>query len=620
MYYTAQLVRIMKAFRRCMLFFMTVILLMSAGSSYAAGFTQPYSHYSDRENIRDVLADFARSQGYTAQLSEQISGLVSGRFDRVDPEVFAKGMEAAYGVRYYVLNDTLYFYHESEETRTIFRPSSVQPQKLRSMLQNSSLIARELPLSIDSNGLLVLTGPAFYVNGLVSLAREFDRGEEHQVVMEVFKLKHAKAQDVRLDNLDAVVILPGIASILQRMVGSSVEGAGGFSMVAKSPALQGLRGSGMAASAGGSATAGEGSGPVVSSESGDPNAGFTPRIIADSRLNAVIIQDFKYRMPYYRQVIDELDVPLRLVELHAAIVDIDIDAAESLGVDWRAGHRSGNWGGEIGSGQPNWDGSFPAGNPDAGGIFSTIFQTNHSQFMAQVNMLEEDNKAKTLGKPSVLTLDNIEAVLEDTTTRYVPISGNDSSDLFMVESGTVLRVTPHIIESADGGAPLISMVISLQSNQDSSDNGDYFTTADGNITVPPVKQTRINTQAVVREGQSLLLGGYYVQYAAAGDSGVPVLKDVPVAGGLFGSENESTYTRERLLLITPRILDLDELNVPAQVRELGFDREATQSDYNHVVREPKTEESSGCSSNRNAPAAPSALGTQSGSGMEISLP
>ena len=89
-----------------MLFFMTVILLMSAGSSYAAGFTQPYSHYSDRENIRDVLADFARSQGYTAQLSEQISGLVSGRFDRVDPEVFAKGMEAAYGVRYYVLNDT----------------------------------------------------------------------------------------------------------------------------------------------------------------------------------------------------------------------------------------------------------------------------------------------------------------------------------------------------------------------------------------------------------------------------------------------------------------------------------------------------------------------------------
>lgn len=610
----------MKAFRRFMLFFMTVILLMSAGSSYAASFTQPYSHYSDRESIRDVLADFARSQGLTAQISEQINGLVSGRFDKVDPQVFVEGMGAAYGVRYYVLNDTLYFYHESEETRTIFRPSSVQPQTLRSMLQNSHLIARELPLSIDSNGLLVLTGPAFYVNGLVAIAREFDRGEEHQVVMEVFKLKHAKAQDVRLDNLDAVVILPGIASILQRMVGSSVEGAGGFSMVAKSPALQGLRGSGMAATAGGSSPAAEGSGPLVSSESGDPNAGFTPRIIADSRLNAVIIQDFKYRMPYYRQVIDELDVPLRLVELHAAIVDIDIDAAQSLGVDWRAGRRSGNWGGEIGSGQLNWDGSFPADNPDGGGIFSTIFQTNHSQFMAQVNMLEEDNKAKTLGKPSVLTLDNIEAVLEDTTTRYVPISGNDSSDLFMVESGTVLRVTPHIIESADGGAPLISMVISMQSNQDASDNGDYYTTSDGSITVPPVKQTRINTQAVVREGQSLLLGGYYVQYAAAGDSGVPTLKDVPVAGGLFGSENESTYTRERLLLITPRILDLDELNVPSQVRELGFDREATQSDYNNVIREAKTEESSGCSSNRNAPTAPSAAGTQSGSGMEISLP
>ncbi len=587
----------MKVALRFLIVWMTALLLFSTGACHAVNFKNPYSHYSDRESITAVLTDFARSQGLTAHFSDRISGVVSGRFDNVDPNVFAAGMEAAYGVKHYVLNNTLFFYHESEQMRTIFRPSSVQPQELRSMLLGSHLIAPELPITLDNNGLLVIQGPSTYVNGIVTVAKEFDRGEEHQVVMEVFKLKHAKAQDIRLDNLDAVVVLPGVASILQRMTGTAIEGAGGFSVVAKSPAMTGLRGSGLAATA----APGESSELAVESQTGDPNAGFSPRIIADARLNAVIIQDFKYRMPYYAQVIRELDVPLRLVELHAAIVDIDIDAAESLGVDWRGGRSSGNWGAEIGSGNIEWDGSFPVDNPSGGGIFSTIFQTNHSLFMAQVNMLEEDNKAKTLGKPSVLTLDNLEATLEDTTTRYVPISGNDSSDLFMVESGTVLRVTPHIIESDDGGAPLISMVISMQSNQDASGDDSYYTSPDGSITVPPVKQTRINTQAVVREGQSLLLGGYYVQYAASGDNGVPTLKDVPIAGGLFGSESESTYTRERLLLITPRILDLDELNVPKQIKELGFDREATQADYDNVVRAKKTEESSGCSSNRNAP-------------------
>lgn len=602
-----------------------IALLGWLGSSYAYNFKAPYSHYSSREDLRAVLADFARTQGLSSRISEQVTGVISGRFDLINPNLFLEGLEAAYGVKYYVLNGCLYFYDVSEENRTIFKPSSLTAKSLRQKLRGSQLMSADLPLEVDRNGLLVLVGPVNYVSGLVSVAKEFDRNEEYQVVMQVFKLKHAKAQDTRLDNLDAVVVVPGIAAILQRMTGSgAVDQVGGFSVTAKSPALAGLRGSGMAATAA-SATANGGSAHggsaratgeravvpmdamMVTGGSGDSDfhATFSPQIMADARLNAVVIQDYKFRMPYYQQVISELDVPLRLVELHAAIVDIDIDAAQSLGIDWRGSHISGNWGGEFGVGNVKWDGQFPAQGSDSGGVFSTIFQTNHSAFMAQVNMLEEANKAKTLGKPSVLTLDNIEAVLENTTTRYVPISGNDSSDLFKVESGTVLRVTPHIVEpQVVGGERLISMVIAIQSNQESVGNDGYFTTENGTITVPPIKQTRINTQALVKEGQSLLLGGYYVQNAVAGNNGVPGLKDAPVVGGLFGSESTSSYTRERLLLITPRIVSLDEFNVPAQVNELNFSRLATQANYDNLPP-VKTEESSGCSSNRNAPTATS---------------
>lgn len=611
------MVRVVKTLQKVIFW---IVLLVLLGSANAYNFKTPYSHYSSREDLRVVLANFAHSQGLSARISDQVTGVISGSFDNIDPNLFLEGLEAAYGVKYYVLNGNLHFYDNSEETSIIFRPSSSSAKNIRQKLRGSQLMSSDLPLEVDRNGLLVLVGPANYVNGLISVAKEFDHNEEYQVIMRVFKLKHAKAQDTRFDNLDAVVVVPGIASILQRMTGSgAIDQVGGFSFTAKNPAQASLRGSGLASIAGGgegrvSGTADERSvvpmdAIAMNDVSGDSDfrATFSPKIMADARLNAVVIQDYKFRMSYYQQVISELDVPLRLVELHAAIVDIDVDAAQSLGIDWRGSHVSGNFGGEFGVGNLQWDGKFPAqgsggnSNNAVGGVFSTIFQTNHTSFMAQVNMLEDANKAKTLGKPSVLTLDNIEAVLEDTTTRYVPISGKDSSDLFKVESGTVLRVTPHIVEPQTVGEErLISMVISIQSNQESIGNEDYYTTTTGNITVPPIKQTRINTQALVKEGQSLLLGGYYVQYAAEGDNGVPNLKDMPIAGGLFGSESNSSYTRERLLLITPRIVSLDEINVPKQVNELNFDRLATQADYNNMPR-LKTEESSGCSSNRNAP-------------------
>ena len=72
-------------------------------------------------------------------------------------------------------------------------------------------------------------------------------------------------------------------------------------------------------------------------------------------------------------------------------------------------------------------------------------------------MLESEQQARTLGMPSVLTFDNVEATLEDTTTSYIKVEGKDAADLFKVEAGTVLQVTPHIVEDPKGGVPLISI-------------------------------------------------------------------------------------------------------------------------------------------------------------------
>ena len=589
-------------------------------SAWGYDFKQPYSHYSEREDVRAVLVDFARSQGMSAQVSPELSGVISGRFDAVDPATFLGGLYQAYGVQYYVLGKTIYFYGENERTQSLFKPSALNANELLQALNDAHLISPDLPLHVNPQGLLVLAGPPTYVTGLLTVAQEFDATPEHEVVMKVIKLTHAKAQDITVNSMDSQVVIPGIASILQRMVaGSSYEGSGTMTVTTQSARQTTLRGLGLAASGTPTTNSVQGTDGSTVSASGaadnDNNSGIAPNILADSRLNAVIIQDYQFRIPYYEQVISELDVPLELIELHAAIVDVDVGATNSLGIDWNAGRRDGNWGVGIGSGNVNWDGSLPASNSRGGGLISTVFNSTHSSFMAQVNLLEEDNKATTLGKPSVLTFDNTEATLEDTTTRYIPVRGYESSDLFKVESGTVLRVTPHIVEDPQGGPPYIQMVINLQSNQDDSSSLDSIMDADGNVVVPPIKQTKINTQAIVRQGQSLLLGGYYVQYEMNEDSGVPVIKDAPGVGKLFGSEGSDTYTRERLLIITPRIVDPNELNVPTHARDLNFDKTPIQSDYEkHTPAPLPQEESSGCSSTRNR------MGTAQSAATPLSAP
>lgn len=612
--------RLLHLWRMGLVFLLAICISVVSVTSAQDLFKNAYSHYSDNEPIPSVLSDFARAQGLTPVVSPQIQGVLSGRFANVDPVTFLNGLRSAFGVRYYVQDQTIYFYHDSESARSMFKPASGNAQHLLSQLQQAKVLASSLPVSVSRDGLLIIEGPTQYVSQVVATAQQLDQSDDFKPVIKVFRLKHAKAEDIQVQSSDRTVVIPGIASILQSMVGNANSlSRSKVSVTQNSAVVPGLRGTGMAATANNAAstkgnTIGDnvnawlGGATGLSSAKSDPDmrpgnedSGVTyqPTIIADSRLNAVIIQDAQYRMSYYSQVIQELDVPVKLIELHAAIVDVDVDSSRSLGVDWNAARRSGNWGFGVSSGNLNWNGALPAPTTN-GGVFSTVFETGHSSVMMQINALEENNKARTLGKPSVLTMDNIEATLEDTTTRYVPVSGYQDSDLFKVESGTVLRVTPHIVEGTDGSLPLIQMQITLQSNQDNT--SDYnIVDSEGNLQLPPIKQTKLNTQAVVREGQSLLIGGYFVQYSKGGDTGVPTLKDAPVVGGLFSSDSENTYTRERLLIITPRILSLDDINVPSHADYSEFTRSPTSTTYEpRPVVAADTEERSGCSSSRNA--------------------
>ena len=222
----------------------------------------------------------------------------------------------------------------------------------------------------------------------------------------------------------------------------------------------------------------------------------------------------------------------------------------------------------------------------AGALLSTIYTHGSDFFFARISALESKDEARMLGRPSVLTVDNVQATLENTTTYYIPLKGTEAVDLYKVESGTVLRVTPHIIR--EGGRTSIKLAVNVQDDQNNSSSG-YENIGDGTsgtVTVAPIKQTKINTQAVVDGGQSLLIGGYYYEQNAEGNAGVPILKDIPLLGALFRSSNKKGRLMERLILLTPRIVTPDGANIPTGVNAAGFRQSPVDSRYAPLTSKP----------------------------------
>ena len=165
-------------------------------------------------------------------------------------------------------------------------------------------------------------------------------------------------------------------------------------------------------------------------------------INADRRLNAVIIHDLETKMSMYESLINTLDKPLAQVEINVSIIDINTESLEQLGINWRLGREDGDY--IRFNPFKTGDDSVPANT------FSTIINITSGKLLARVNLLSDSGNAKILARPSVLTLDNMEAVLDNSQTFYVRVAGQESAELFPVTYGSVLKVTPRIVDEPSG--------------------------------------------------------------------------------------------------------------------------------------------------------------------------
>ncbi len=440
-------------------------------------------------------------------------------------------------------------------------------------------IARELLMPDSRNtlrrsfgGTIIATGAPRFVQQIEEMTRQARVGDVVQRSVpsrqplqdyRVFYLRYAWAQDTSVNFAGKQTVIPGVANILRSLVDQRPSTTGRSQPTPNTvpgmrdpsgrprdymPITVGRDGPGQVAQAlmDASLTASE----LPANDTANSRSGNTARIEADPRLNAVIVRDTPDQMAKYQRLISALDVEPQSLEIEATIIDIDTDRMRELGINWR--YNRGLNSVMLGSGSaanPTPDlrlnGTVDPTPFGLGGFASAILG-NRNPFVLRISALQGEGAAKVVSSPQVVTLSNVEAVFDNSTTFYVKVAGQYQADLFNVTAGTNLRVTPHVFKD-EGGGVRIKLLTQIE-------DGEVLNQQVSNVdNLPIVKRSSINTQALINEGESLLIGGLVRDSSSVTETKVPLLGDIPVVGNLFKTTNKAGARIERLFLITPRL-------------------------------------------------------------------
>ena len=529
-----------------------LILMLSAGHAYAANvpnFEKQISFNVREQNINVFLNALFQEIDVPVSINSALEGSVNGKFNDSARNVFDE-ISRAFDLTIYYDGTIVQAYKKNEITQNLLPASASQAREVVKLAKNLNLPDSNNSVTTDGNGVLVRGTERFnnqiaemvasvksrpvekpQTVKIVEVEKQVSFPEDSPNVYQVFKLKHAWATDTNFPVGGGSIVVPGVATLLKELL-QDLENPVYENTADTSGSLTGLRGQGLA-----------NKGVDSPQQKSEAKASSNARIVADSRLNAIIIRDKQEKMDSYRQLIESLDVESAMVEIEATIIDINTDKSRELGVNWR--YQGDNFDVLLGQGNNSDQALVPGGltpGQGQGGVLS-LSLGEPAKFLSRIRALEQRGAAKVVSKPHVITLSDVEAVLAATTEFFVRVAGDEEVDLFNVPVGTTLRVTPHIFKDNIGNNN-IKLLVNIEDGTQASGTVDN---------IPVVERSTISTQAVVREGDSLLVGGLVRETYRNAREQVPVLGSVPLLGGLFRTETKQVSRVERLFMITPRL-------------------------------------------------------------------
>lgn len=282
-------------------------------------------------------------------------------------------------------------------------------------------------------------------------------------------------------------------------------------------------------------------------------------VSSDARTNTISVRETADKLEQIRRLVNTWDVPVRQVLIEARLVRAQTDLAEELGVRWGAAGRSNVNGGEnnIGFGGVIGQGQLDSGgNVDLGGLnvdlgvtrantSSVSFGYIGSDFLVDLELsaFESDGQAEIVAQPKVVTADRQTAKIKSgEEIPYQEASSSGATSVSFKEAALSLEVTPQI-------TPDDKIIMDLTVNQDSR--------GQETAGVPSINTNEVTTQVLVRNGETVVLGGIFQSETSTTITKTPFLGDIPYLGRLFTRKTAIDERSELLIFITPKILKGD---------------------------------------------------------------
>ncbi|MDR0693262.1 MAG: hypothetical protein LBF49_01665 [Puniceicoccales bacterium] len=536
-----------------------------------------YYHFAKDQNLSALIQDFFSMQGITVVISDRINYTVNGKFSKMDPAEFWTYITKAYGLVWFFDGKIMFVYTNAELQTQIFRMDRDGIGTLSVILSRLGFVASDFSFrDVGEANVLIVTAPPQYINVINDIATKFVPSKiSDTTIVKIIPLKYAWAYDMTFKYANGSISVPGISSLLQSIVtGQQLSSAmspfnvsvGGnqkqieyqqmVGMLDDTPPyakdinnnIKNMQKDGKNSDKGQDKSSGDKSSKEGDSVdiSGTSLPGF---ITCDQRLNAIIIRDRRENMPFYEEIISKLDVPCEVIKIDVAIVDVNKSESMALGINGIDTIIPNDNPIGISMTGSKVKGGASVSTDATGSIAGKFGVVKNVAINYAIDALEKSSNGQAVSRPSVLTLDNVAAVLETDRVHYATVSGTNNSNAYTQSATTKLQVVPHIIPGDVDGDGKRKMKLFVDISDGSFDTTEKDQT-------PAVTQHSLNTQSVLYEGQSLVIGGYDSETNQKKDSGIPVLQHLPLIGMLFKHTDDTKEIKERIYVISPSVVEI----------------------------------------------------------------
>lgn len=306
------------------------------------------------------------------------------------------------------------------------------------------------------------------------------------------------------------------------------------------------------------------------------------RVVADEFNNTILVWSTGSQFRKIEASLKRLDVAPIQVLIEASIIEVTLNDNLEYGVEWL--FRNSGIGGRDYSGTGSLGRIGSAASAPTAGTFSYSLFNSGGDIAARLSAVAGKTQVKMLSSPSVMVMDNHPAAISVGEQIPVKVSSTVTSTSFLSDNyqlkdtGVILNVTP----SVNSGN-----MVTLQIDQSVIDDAGLDTASQQT----KFSNRQLTSKLAVRSGESIVMGGLIRDRNEDNNSGVPLLKDIPIIGKAFSSTVKKTTRTELLLVMTPRVVrtDVDVREVSEELRDRlrGLNDDLFVKDANNASAERK---------------------------------